>query len=123
MDEEYKYEKIKFISGRNWSNSYYTDCNGKLYSGSTGSNYIKYFIENINLDVEFVEYHPNLLYFYDGVSMNVQDLYPYHFENFKDIPKWTYSKDRNKPLIPQLDETELFEFFKFNFSGKYTKKY
>jgi len=114
-------EKIKFISGGNWCNSYYTDHKGKLYNASTGSVYIKDFIERLDIEVEFLEYHPNLVYWYDGATLNVQDLYPRDFDYFDEIPKWIYSKDNNKPLIPQLNEKELEEFNKYNDSGKYTK--
>lgn len=122
ISKEQKYEKIKFIRGGNWSDSYYTDYNGKLYNGSTGSVYIESFIEDINLDADFLDYHPDLVYWTNGVTLNVQDLYPHKFDYFEEIPKWTYSKDYRKPLIPQLNEEELFEFSKYNFSGKYERR-
>jgi hypothetical protein len=112
-------KKIKFISGGNWGNSYYTDYNGKLYSGSTGSVYIIDFIKRLKLDIEFLEYHPDLVYHRNGVSCNTQGLFPCRFEYFDEIPIWTYSKDNDKPFISQLNIKELEEFNKYNYSGIY----
>ncbi|BAO04770.1 radical SAM domain-containing protein [Clostridium botulinum B str. Osaka05] len=107
-------KSINFISGGNWSSSYYTDYEGNIYDASTGSDYIEEFIEILNLEVAFLEYHPDLVYFENGVSWKIQKCYPSNFENFKDIPKWTYCKNPNIPLIEQLNENEFKEFHKFN---------
>ena len=111
--------KFKFISGGNWGESYYTDDSGKLYSASTGSVYIEDFIDRLKLDVDFLDYHPDLVYWDNGVKCNVQDIFPYQYESFNEIPTWTYSKDKSKPLIPQLTEDELIQFKKINNSNRY----
>ena len=111
--------KIKIICGGSWSCDYYTDYEGKLYDGSTGSVYIRDFIERLNIDVDFIKYHPDLVYFSNGINYNSQNLKPYRFEYFEDIPKWAYSKDRNKPLIPQLNEEELRELDEYKCRGEH----
>lgn len=107
-------KSINFISGGNWSNSYYTDYEGNIYNASTGSDYIEEFINILNLEAAFLEYHPDLVYFENGVNWKVQKCYPYNFDNFKDIPRWAYCKNPNIPLIKQLDENEFKEFHEFN---------
>lgn len=114
--------KIKFISGGGWSSSYYTDNEGKLYNASTGSTYVKDFIERLSIDVDFLKYHPDLCYFKNGINYNSQNLNPYLFEYFQDIPKWVYSKDDSKPLIPQLNEKELKELDSYKCRGEYEYK-
>lgn len=92
------------------SNTYYARDNGEIYNGSTGSVYIEDFVHEMKIEHITLNIHPNIRYSTNGCHIGMSNISLSHFKSIKDIPKWFYCYDTNKPLLKQLSEKEFEEF-------------
>lgn len=95
----------------NGSCIYYALDDGEIYSSSTtGDVYIKDFIDEMQIKHTMLTVHPDIRYANNGCHIGMSNISILDFDTIKEIPKWFYYYDANKPLLRQLTEEEFEEF-------------
>lgn len=105
---------IYWIKIANGSDYYAKSKYGQIHTASTGSVYIKDFMQDMKIKHKCISFHPDIVYCQNGCHAGISNISPYDFKKVKNIPKWFYCYDKNIPLLKQLSEKEFNEFLSYD---------